>query len=127
MSCLRTTVAALVLAGGLFGTASAAQGGWVTIKNDTKKVIVVQETGGPLNRPIRGKSVKLQPGETYREYHLLSGTKNVVLYDADAPNAPLSQSKMTWEKSDAAFAVQTDGKQVTLAAVSEKKKTEEKK
>lgn len=107
---------------GLFGPASAAQGGWVTIKNDTKQTIVIQEVG-PLNRPVRGKAVKLQPGETHREYHLLGGTKSVVISDAAAPNAPLHTDKITWEKADAAFAVKADGKKVTLASGTEKKET----
>lgn len=105
---------------GLFGTASAAQGGWVTITNNTKQVIVIQETGGPLNRPIRGKLVKLQPGETYREYQLMAGTKNVQVYDAATPNTPLLQDKLTWDKADAAFAVKADGKKVSLTTGTEK-------
>lgn len=115
MSHLRTLLPLLIVTFGLFGSASAAQGGWVTIKNETKQVIVIQETGGPANRPIRGKSVKLQPGETVREYHLLGGTKTVVIYDAAAPATPLVTDKLTWAKDDTSFAVKADGKKVTLA------------
>ena len=104
----------------LFGTANAAQAGWITVTNDTKQVIVVQETSGPLNRPVKGKCVKLQPGETYREYSLLGGTRNVVLFDAAAPNTPLAAEKMTWEKADAAFSVKTDGKKVSLGPTEKK-------
>lgn len=112
----RTLLPAVAAVCGLLGMASAAQGGWITIKNETKQVIVVQETGGPLNRPIRGKCVKLQPGETYREYQLLSGTKNVQIYDADAPTTTLVHERMAWDKEDAAFAVKADGKKVALAS-----------
>jgi hypothetical protein len=106
---------------GLFGPASAAQGGWVTITNDTKQVLVIQETGGPLNRPIRGKAIKLQPGETYREYQILGGSRNIVIAEAGVPNAPLAQEKLTWDKSDAAFSVKTDGKKIVLTGGAEKK------
>lgn len=111
---------ALALALALFGTADAAQAGWITVSNDTKQVIVIQETSGPLNRPVKGKCVKLQPGETYREYSLLGGTRNVVLFDATAPNTPLASEKMTWDKTDAAFSVKTDGKKVSLGPVEKK-------
>ncbi len=91
-----------------------AQAGWITVKNDTKQVILIQEVGGPLNRPIRGKCIKLQPGETYREYQLLAGSKNIVLYDSEAPTAPLSQDKLTWVKDDATFSIAPDGKSIRL-------------
>jgi len=111
---------ALLLAAGLFGTADAARGGWITVTNDTKQVIVIQETSGPLNRPVRGKCIKLQPGETHREFSLMSGTRTVVVYDATAPNAPLAADKMAWDKADVAFAVKSDGKKVTLGPAEKK-------
>jgi hypothetical protein len=112
---------AVALAVGLFGTADAAHAGWITITNDTKQVLVIQEMSGPLNRPVRGRCVKLQPGETYREYMLLGGTRNVVVYDATAPNTPLTADTMTWDKADAAFAVKSDGKKTSLGPAEKKK------
>ena len=112
---------AFVLAYGLFGPATVAHAGWITVTNDTKQVIVIQETSGPLNRPVRGKCVKLQPGETYREYSLLGGTRNVVIFDAAAPNTPLSSDTMAWDKADANFAVKSDGKKTTLGLADKKK------
>jgi hypothetical protein len=111
---------ALALTLGLFGTANAARAGWITVTNDTKQTIVIQETSGPLNRPVKGKCVKLQPGETYREYSLLGGTRTVVIYDVAAPNTPLTADKLTWDKSDAAFAVKSDGKKTTLGPAEKK-------
>jgi hypothetical protein len=100
--------------------AEAAKAGWITVKNDTKQVIVIQEVGGPLNRPIRGKCIKLQPGETYREFQLLAGSKNVVIYDSEVPNVPLIQDKLTWVKDDAKFEIQPDGATVKLVVGEEK-------
>ena len=119
---VRTPRFALVIAllAGLFGTAEVARAGWITVTNDTKQTIVIQETSGPLNRPVKGKCVKLQPGETYREYSLLGGTRSVVIYDAAAPNAPLTSDKLVWDKADAAFAVKTDGKKTTLGPAEKK-------
>ena len=112
---------ALALAFGLFGSANVAHAGWITVTNDTKQVIVIQETSGPLNRPVKGKCVKLQPGETYREYALLGGTRNVVIYDATAPNTPLTADTMSWDKADANFAIKSDGKKTTLGPADKKK------
>jgi hypothetical protein len=111
---------ALVLLVCLFAPVNAANAGWITVTNDTKQVIVIQETGGPLNRPLKGKCVKLQPGETYREYSLLGGSRSVVIYDAAAPNTPLASDKMTWDKADAAFTVKSDGKKTTLGPTEKK-------
>lgn len=107
-------IALVVLAG--FGLAESARAGWIAVKNDTKQVIVIQEVGGPLNRPIRGKCIKLQPGETYREFQLLAGSKNIVIYDSDAPNAPPIQDQLSWVKDDASFAIKPDGKSMKLVA-----------
>jgi len=114
-------IALLALAGG-FGLAESACAGWITVKNDTKQVIVIQDVGGPLNKPIRGKSIKLQPGETYREFQLLAGSKNIVIYDSDKPDNPLTRDKMAWAKDDATFAVKADGKAMKLVTDDESMK-----
>ncbi len=114
---LRIVFLAAVVAG--LG-AEVATAGWITVKNDTKQVIVIKEVGGPLNRPIRGKCIKLQPGETYREFQLLAGSKNVVIYDSEAPNVPLIQDKLTWVKDDAKFEIQPDGATVKLVVAEDK-------
>ncbi len=108
----------------LLAMASPANAAWITIKNTTKQTIILQETGGPLNRPIKGKSIKLQPGEVYREFQLLGGCRNVTIYDSDAPNTPLAIDKFTWDTDDAALEVKPDGKKVQLASATVQKKTE---
>ncbi len=110
MAFFRSIWIALVLA----LSAAPALAGWVTVKNETKQVIVIQEVGGPLNRPIRGKCVKLQPGETYREFQLLAGSKNIAIHESDEPGASSVQDKMTWSKEDASFAVKAEGKSIKL-------------
>ena len=117
----RTVLIAAAVLVGLVASAEVAHAGWLTITNDTKQVIVIQETTGPLNRPVRGKCIRLQPGETHREYSLLGGTRNVVLYDADALNNPLATEKMVWDDSDTAFQVRAAGKRVSLGLAERKK------
>jgi hypothetical protein len=120
MTPFRTTLIAILAVAALLSAREPARAGWITVKNDTKQVIVIQEVGGPLNRPIRGKSIKLQPGETYREYQLLAGSKSIVLYDSDASTTPLAQDKLTWVKDDATFAIKPDGKSVKLVSADAK-------
>jgi len=107
---------------GLLGAASPADAGWLTITNDTRRVVLIQETGGPLLRPIRGKCVKLQPGETYREFHLLPGEKSVILLDANAANPIPAADSLRWPKDDAPFAVQHDGPLLKLVRTEKPKK-----
>ena len=108
-----TTPRILALLAALVGLPAVAPAGWITITNDTKQEVVIQETAGPLSRPVRGRCVKLQPGETHREYQLLGGTRTVVI--SDGGNAPLATDTLTWDKADAAFSVKADGKKVVLA------------
>jgi len=97
-----------------------ADAAWITITNETKVVVVVQETTGPFNRPVRGKCIKLQPGETYKELQQLGGSRNISIATAEAPNKPLHNAKLAWDKSDIGFCVQLDGKSVKLAAAAPK-------
>lgn len=117
---LRTLLPAALAVIGVFGGARPASAGWLTIKNETKHVVVIQETGGPFNRPLRGKAVKLQPGETYREFQLLPGEKTVIVTDADgaAKSAP---ERLTWQKDDAPFALKSEGSQFKLVSATIKK------
>lgn len=120
-STIRHLIAAAAVFVTLFATAPAAHAGWITVTNDTKQTIVIQETSGPLNRPVRGKCIKLQPGESHREFSLLGGTRNVVIYNADAPTTPLATDTMAWDKNDTAFTVKADGKKVSLGPAEKKK------
>jgi hypothetical protein len=57
-----------------------ASAGWLTVKNDTKSTIILEEvTEGPIVK--RGKTIRLLPGEVYREFSLNPGEKKVHIYD----------------------------------------------
>jgi hypothetical protein len=74
---------------------STASAGWVCIKNESKVALVVQEV--PTRpTPKRGKTIKLLPGEVYREYHTIAGERRVRVYDASDPAKPLGSAKLTW-------------------------------
>ncbi len=93
--------ATIVLA--LFGWVVPARAGWLTVKNDTKQTIVVESvTDGMLVK--RTKSVRLLPGETYREYRLVPGERKVQLFDGSQAGKPLGkalgQGTMAWKLAD---------------------------
>ncbi len=79
------------------------QAGWLTVKNDTKQTIVVESvTDGMVVK--RTKSVRLLPGETYREYRLVPGERKVQLFDGSQAGKPLGkalgQGTMAWKLAD---------------------------
>lgn len=115
----RTLLPAVLAVLGLFAGASPVSAGWLTIKNDTRHVVLIQEISGPFNRPIRGKVVKLQPGETYREFQLLPGEKTVIVTDIDgvAKSAP---DRLTWQKEDAPFMLKSEGASIRLMSATKK-------
>ena len=88
---------------------SIAAAGWVVIKNETKQVLVVVEIAGTPNRPIQGKPVKIQPGETYREFQPGAGQKTFAIYDAAKLDAPLTQQSITWRNEDTSFGIRLEG------------------
>jgi hypothetical protein len=71
-----------------FAFVSSAEAGWVTIKNDTNKAIVVQEVVIVNGKQVRGKPIKLGVGESLREFQNTPGVRNYEIYDAANPNAP---------------------------------------
>ncbi len=89
---------------------SIATAGWVVIKNETKQALVVVEVAGTPNRPIQGKPVKIQPGETHREFHPGAGQKTFAIYDAAKLDAPLAQQAIFWRNEDTAFGIRLEGK-----------------
>jgi hypothetical protein len=82
-----------VCGAGLFVSNTSA--GWICIKNESKVTLVVQDIHA---RPIlkRGKSVKLLPGEVYREYQSTAGERRVQVFEARDPVGPRVTTKLVW-------------------------------
>ena len=74
-------LAAFVL---LTGTTGAADAGWVTITNETGRVVVIQETLAANGQPKRCKPVRLLPGESVREFQP-AATVKVEVFDGQQP------------------------------------------
>lgn len=110
---LRPLLAALVALG---LTAGSARAGWLSVKNDTKAVILIVEV--PAN-PVakRSKPVRLLPGEVYREYHAEAGEKQIQVLDAKSPARVLCEAKVKWPVQDVTVRVRTVGKETKLEPV----------
>jgi len=101
-------VATVVLAA--IGWVGSAQAGWLTVKNDTEQTVVLESVcDGMLVK--RAKSVRLLPGETYREFRLVPGERKVQLFDGSAPGKPLGrpigQGTLTWKLADQTLRVES--------------------
>ena len=83
-----------------------ADAGWVTIKNDTNKALVVQEVTIVNGKQVRGKPVKLGTGESFREFQNTPGVKNYEIYDAANPNAaPVWSNQLNCKADKQSFSV----------------------
>lgn len=101
-------VATILLA--ILGLALPAQAGWLTVKNDTKQTVILESVcDAALVK--RTKTVRLLPGETYREFRLVPGERKVQLYDgtpADkSPGKALGQGTLTWKLNDVTLLIES--------------------
>jgi hypothetical protein len=95
----------------LTGTTAAADAGWVTLRNDTRRVVVIQETTVEFNgQPKRGKPVRLLPGESVRGFQP-AGTVKVEVFDGQNPGRPLYSGELAVKGDRQTFAVGADGRQ----------------
>lgn len=123
MSPVRSKLLAFVLA--LVGTGafvSAADAGWVTIKNDTNKAIVVQEVIVVNGKQMRGKPMKLLAGESFREFQTTPGVKTYEVYDATNPNASIWNGNLSCKNDTQSFSVTAVQGKVGVIQVPDAKK-----
>jgi len=99
--------------------AAPVSAGWITIKNDTDKTIVVQETSTLNGKLTKGKSYHLTPGEVLKEFQTGAGEKTVLLSEKDGIQAPV-KVKLSWGKDDAAFSVAKKEAEIKLAVAKPK-------
>ncbi|HET6575270.1 MAG TPA: hypothetical protein VFG68_16815 [Fimbriiglobus sp.] len=104
-------------------TAPDAACGWVCIKNESKAVLVVQEVPARPSHK-RGKTVKLFPGEVYREHQTAAGERQVQVFDARDPARPLCKAKLKWPaKGDVTYKLELVEQKVRLTPVGPAKPT----
>jgi hypothetical protein len=97
----------------LFGSAGAAQAGWITIKNDTNRVLVVQCGATASGHVKRGKPVRLLPGESVREFHTPPNLTFDV-FDGRSPNKLLHSSAQAVKAENQTYLVGFSGQSVVV-------------
>ena len=109
--CRCLTFAAILFA--VVGTASAADAGWVTIQNDTGRVVVLQTTAPAGGQPKRGRPVRLLPGEQVREFHTTPSLQ-VEVFDGQPQDRSLYNGTLTVRTEAQTFLVTQSGRTVTV-------------
>jgi hypothetical protein len=102
-------------------TGADASANWITIKNDTGKPIIVQETVVVNGQPRRGKATNLLPGETHREFVPGPTVKRVEVYDANNTSRPAWCGSLDCKDECEAFRVAVSGGKLTVAQVAPKR------
>lgn len=98
------------------GSVAAADPGWVTIRNDTQRVIVVQNSVTVDGRTKRCKPVRLLPGESLREFHA-APTLTLEVFDGKNPMKSLFAGDLSLVPDKQTFAVGGDGPLVKVTVL----------
>jgi hypothetical protein len=96
----------------------SAQAGWVTIKNDSNKTIVVQETVVVNGQVKRCKPTSLLPGESLREFLPNPTDKRIEIVDSSNPNKPLWSGKLECQKETQTFSISAGAGKFSVDPVS---------
>ena len=95
---------------------SAADAAWVTIQNDTNRVIVVQTAVTVNGQLRRGKPMRLLPGEVLRELYGPPAI-SVEVYDAQNPNKPILSTPLAIKNENQGFSLSTTPQGLVLGPV----------
>lgn len=98
-------------------TSLSAPAGWLTIKNDTQRTIVIQETTSVKGQPRRGKPSALLPGESIREFLPGPTVKTIEVLDARNLLVPLWAGNIRCQEETQAFLVKAVGEKVSVIGV----------
>ncbi len=110
----RRVLPALAVVLTVVGSAPTADAGWVTIQNDTGRVVVVQTTVSANNQPRRGRPVRLLPGEQFREFHAATSVQ-VEVFEGQPQDRSLFNGTLTVRPDPQTFSVAQSGRGVTVA------------
>jgi hypothetical protein len=97
------------------GFARPADAGWITVKNDTNTVIVIQETVTTHGQSRTGKPIRLLPGESIREYQA-TGSRTIEVFDGRDPKTSLVTSSVTVKAENQTVTVACDGPAVRIVS-----------
>ena len=120
--CARIWLLSLATGAALFLSSAVACANWLTIKNDTGKALVVQETVVVGGQVKRGKATNLLPGETLREFIPAPTTKRVEVYDSRSTDRPVWSGDLKCQDATQAFSIISSGGKVTVSPLPAPKK-----
>jgi hypothetical protein len=109
--------AALAVIGLILGHAGAASAAWLTVRNDTRQSVVVQETVVVNGQVKRGKPATLLPGESLREYVPAPTAKRIEVLDSRNPRQLLWSGNLSCAGETQAYSVATGGGRVVVRPV----------
>jgi len=99
------------------------QAAWITFQNDTKGTIIIQEMVTVKGKVTLGKPVKLQPGETFREFQPGPLTKKIQVSEpGKTANKVLCEDEVAVKDKDVTFSIATVKDKVKVLPVEPKKK-----
>jgi hypothetical protein len=107
-------MSAIVLIG---GSATRAEGAWVTYRNDTTKTILLQESIVVNGQVKRCKPMTLLPGESLREFITGPTTKKIEVFDAQKPNQTIWSGALNCKDESQTFSVSPTGAKVMVTPV----------
>jgi hypothetical protein len=99
-----------------------AAGGWLTVKNDSPKAVVVQEVVVVNGKQIRGKPIKLLAGESFREFQNTPGVKCFEIFDTGRPATALWTGRLDCKAEMQTYSFATMNGRYGVVAVPEPKK-----
>jgi hypothetical protein len=97
--------------------ARTAGASWITIKNNTKQMVVVQETMTVNGQVKRCKPVSLLPGETLREFLSGPAVKRIDVLDGHNPKRSLWSGSLHCKDESQTFSITDSGGTVTVRPV----------
>ena len=95
----------------------SVQAGWITIKNDTSKTLVVQEHVVVNGQVKRGKPINLLPGETLREYLPGPTVKRIEVFETQNHNEAVWSGSLNCKEDIQSFSVTTVNDKVIVGQV----------
>lgn len=99
------------------GFTSAAQTGCLTIRNDSSRMVVVQETVIHNGQLKRLRPIRLLPGESVRQADSTAGNRSFEVFDGQSPTRPLWSGKLWIGDGNRTIAVSNDAKGLALQEV----------
>jgi hypothetical protein len=95
-------------------SANVISASWITIKNDTKQPLVVQETMTVNGKVKRCKPVSLLPGESLREFLAGPAQKKIDVFDGQNPNRTLWSGSLHCKDESQTYSIVGVGGTVTV-------------